>query len=155
MEGKLVKLAALEAAFDHFTNEHWVPLQAIIISLHDFLCWTCRGDGEPIPDQLHSSLAPPTLSVAIPIPAPRLGRRPGTPSPPPLSPISSDESSLIPDSSSDSSPNPYLVKHQMFQAAQGGTCMDRQREGSNASLPLLLRGRRGSQCPYSGGWRGR
>ena len=26
LEGKLVKLAALEAAFDHFTNEHWIPL---------------------------------------------------------------------------------------------------------------------------------
>ena len=24
LEGKLVKLAALEAAFDHFTNEHWI-----------------------------------------------------------------------------------------------------------------------------------
>ena len=29
LEGKLVKLAALEAAFDHFTNEHWIPLQAV------------------------------------------------------------------------------------------------------------------------------
>ena len=52
LEGKLVKLAALEAAFDHFTNEHWIPLQAVIISLHDSLCWTCRGDGQPIPDQV-------------------------------------------------------------------------------------------------------
>ena len=50
LEGKLVKLAALEATFDHFTNEHWIPLQAIVISLHDSLCWTCRGDGQPIPD---------------------------------------------------------------------------------------------------------
>ena len=30
LEGKLVKLAALEAAFDHFTNEHWIPLQAVV-----------------------------------------------------------------------------------------------------------------------------
>ena len=52
LEGKLVKLAALEAAFDHFTNEHWIPLQAIVLSLHDFLSWVCRGDGEPIPDQV-------------------------------------------------------------------------------------------------------
>ena len=52
LEGKLVKLAALEAAFDHFTNEHWIPLQAIVLSLHDSLCWTCRGDGEPIPNQV-------------------------------------------------------------------------------------------------------
>ena len=52
LEGKSVKLAALEAAFDHFTNEHWIPLQAIVLSLHDSLCWTCRGDGEPIPDQV-------------------------------------------------------------------------------------------------------
>ena len=52
LEGKLVKLAALEAAFDHFTNKHWTPLQAIVISLHDSLCWTCRGNGQPIPDQL-------------------------------------------------------------------------------------------------------
>ena len=29
LEGKLVKLASLEATFDHFTNEHWIPLQAI------------------------------------------------------------------------------------------------------------------------------
>ena len=50
LEGKLVKLAALEAAFNYFTNEHWIPLQAIVISLHDSLCWTCRGDGQPIPD---------------------------------------------------------------------------------------------------------
>ena len=50
LEGNLVKLAALEAAFKHFTNEHWIPLQAIVLSLHDSLCWTCRGDGEPIPD---------------------------------------------------------------------------------------------------------
>ena len=33
-EGKLVKLAALEAAFDYFTNKHWIPLQAIVLSLH-------------------------------------------------------------------------------------------------------------------------
>ena len=26
LEGKVLKLAALEAAFDHFTNEHWIPL---------------------------------------------------------------------------------------------------------------------------------
>ena len=43
LEGKLVKLAALEAAFQHFTNEHWIPLQAVVLSLHDSLCWTCRG----------------------------------------------------------------------------------------------------------------
>ena len=52
LEGKLVQLAALEAAFDHFTNKHWIPLQAVVISLHDSLCWTCRGDGQPIPDQV-------------------------------------------------------------------------------------------------------
>ena len=52
LEGKLVKLAALEATFNHFTNEHWVPLQAVILSLYDSICWTCRGDEEPIPDQL-------------------------------------------------------------------------------------------------------
>ena len=34
LEGKLVKLAALEAAFDHSTDNHWIPLQAIVISLH-------------------------------------------------------------------------------------------------------------------------
>ena len=73
LEGKLVKLAALEAAFDHFTNEHWIPLQAIVISLHDSLCWTCRGDGQPIPDRLRSASAPPSLSIAIPIPLPRTG----------------------------------------------------------------------------------
>ena len=50
LQGKLVKLAALEAAFDHFTNDHWIFLQAVLISLHDSLCWTCRGDGQPIPD---------------------------------------------------------------------------------------------------------
>ena len=52
LEGKLVNLAALEAAFDHFTNEHWIPLQAVVISLHESLCWTCRGDGQPIADQV-------------------------------------------------------------------------------------------------------
>ena len=52
LEGKLVKLAALEAAFDHFTNEHWIPLQSVVISLHDSLCWTCRGDRQPIPDRV-------------------------------------------------------------------------------------------------------
>ena len=110
LEGKLVKLAALEAAFDHFTNEHWIPLQAVVLSLHDSLCWVCRGDGEPIPDQVQSSSAPPSLSIAIPVPPPRAGRRPPTPSPPPLSPVSSDESSFVPDSSSDSSPNPFIVE---------------------------------------------
>ena len=50
LESQLVKLVALEVTFNHFTNEHWVPLQAIVISLHDSLCWTCRGDGKPIPD---------------------------------------------------------------------------------------------------------
>ena len=35
MEAKLVKLAALEAAFNHLTNKHWIPLQAVVISLHD------------------------------------------------------------------------------------------------------------------------
>ena len=71
LEEKLVKLAALEATFDHFTNEHWIPLQAVVISLHDSLCWTCRGDGEPIPDRLRSASAPPSLSIAIPIPLSR------------------------------------------------------------------------------------
>ena len=52
LEGKLVQLAALEAAFNNFTNDHWIPLQAIVLSLHDSLCWTCRGDGEPIPDRV-------------------------------------------------------------------------------------------------------
>ena len=31
MEEKLVKLFALEATFNHFTNEHWIPLQAMVI----------------------------------------------------------------------------------------------------------------------------
>ena len=110
LEGKLVKLAALEAAFDHFTNEHWIPLQAVVISLHDPLCWTCRGDGQPIPDQLRSALAPPSLSIAIPVPPPCTGRRLATPGPPPLSPITDDDSSVIPNSSSDSSPNPYRIE---------------------------------------------
>src|ERR1700743_1762052 len=82
LEGKLVKLAALEAAFNHFTNEHWFPLQAVIISLHDSLCWTCRGDGGPLPDRVQSSSAPPSLSIAIPVSPPRSGRRPATPGPP-------------------------------------------------------------------------
>ena len=119
LEGKLVKLAALEAAFDHFTNNHWIPLQAIVISLHDSLCWTCRGDGQPIPDRLRSVSAPPTLSIAIPIPPPRTGRRLATPSPPPLSPITNNDSSIIPNSSSDSSPNPFHIKRQTFHAVQG------------------------------------
>ena len=96
LEGKLVKLAALEAAFDHFTNKHWIPLQAVVLSLHDSLCWVCRGDGEPIPDQVRSSSAPPSLSITIPVPLPRIGRRPATPGPPPLSPVIDDDSSIIP-----------------------------------------------------------
>ena len=118
LEGKLVKLAALEAAFDHFTNEHWLPLHSVVISLHDSLCLTCTGNGEPIPDGLRSASAPPSLSIAIPIPPPRTGRRPATPGPPPLSPVADDDSSVIPDSSNDSSPNPFQVKHQTFRAAQ-------------------------------------
>ena len=73
LEEKLVKLATLEAAFNHFTNEHWIPLQAVVISLHDSLCWTCRGDGEPLPDGIRSSSAPPSLSIAIPVPPPHSG----------------------------------------------------------------------------------
>ena len=119
LEGKLVKLAALEAAFEHFTNKHWIPLQAIVLSLHDSLCWTCRGDGEPIPNRVRSSSAPPSLSIAIPIPLPRSGQRPPTPGPPPLSPITDDDSSIIPNSSTNSSPNLFCVKRRMFQAAQG------------------------------------
>ena len=119
LEGKLVKLAALEAAFDHFTNKHWIPLQAVVISLHDSLCWTCRGDGQPIPDRVRSASAPPSLSIAIPIPLPRTGRRLATPGPPPLSPVTDDDSSVIPDSSNDSSPNPFQVEHRTFRAAQG------------------------------------
>ena len=119
LEGKLVKLAALEATFDHFTNKHWIPLQAVVISLHESLCWSCKGNGEPITDRLRSSLAPPSLSVAIPIPPPHTGRRLGTPGPPPLSPVSSNKSSFIPNSSSNSSPNLFIVKSRMFQAAQG------------------------------------
>ena len=110
LEGKLVKLAALEAAFDHFTNEHWLPLKAVVISLHDSLCWTCRGDGQPIPDRVQSASAPPSLSIAIPIPLPHTGQRPATPGPPPLSPVTDDDSSIVPDSSVDSSPNPFHVK---------------------------------------------
>ena len=119
LEGKLVKLAALEVTFDNFTNEHWIPLQAIVISLHDFLCWTCRGDGQPIPDRLRSASAPPSLSIAIPIPLPHSGRRPATPGPPPLSPITDDDSSVIPDSSDDFSPNQFCIERQTFHVAQG------------------------------------
>ena len=119
LEGKLVKLAALEAAFDHFTNEHWIPLQAVVLSLHDSICWTCRGDGEPIPDRVQSASAPPSLSIAIPIPLPRSGRRPATPGPPLLSLVTNDDSSLITDSSPNSSPNPFRVERRTFQAAQG------------------------------------
>ena len=119
LEGKLVKLAALEAAFDHFTDDHWIPLQAIVLSLHNSLCWTCRGDGEPIPDQVQSASAPTSLSIAIPVPPPCSGQRPPTPGPPPLSPVTDDDSSVIPNSSTDSSPNPFCVKRQTFQAAQG------------------------------------
>ena len=118
LEGKLVKLAALEAAFDHFANEHWVPLQAIVLSLHDSLCWVCRGDGEPLPGGVRSASAPPSLSIAIPVPPPRSGRRPATPGPPPLSPVT-DSSSSITDSLLDSSPNPFRVKRRSFQVAQG------------------------------------
>ena len=118
LEGKLVKLAALEAAFNHFTNKHWIPLQAIVISLHDSLCWTCRGDGEPLPGGVRSASAPPSLSIAIPVPLPRSGRRPATPGPPPLSPIT-DNSSSITDSSFDSSPNLFRVERRTFQTAQG------------------------------------
>ena len=119
LEGKSVKLAALEAAFDHFTNEHWIPLQAVVLSLHDSLCWVCRGDGKPIPDRVRSSSAPPSLSIAIPIPPPHIGRRPPTPGPPPLSPVTDSKSSVIPDSSSDSSPDPFCIERRTFQAAQG------------------------------------
>ena len=119
LEGKLVKLAALEAAFDHFTNKHWIPLQVVVLSLHDSLCWVCRGDGEPIPDRVCSSSAPPSLSIAIPVPPPHTGQRPPTPGPPPLSPVTDDESSIIPDSSTDSSPNPFCVEKRTFQAVQG------------------------------------
>ena len=119
LEGKLVKLAAVEAAFDHFTNEHWLPPQAVVISLHNSLCWTCRGDEQPIPDQVQSASAPPSLSVAIPVPPPCIGQRPPTPGPPPLSPISSNESSFVPNSSSDSSPNPFIFESQTFRVCQG------------------------------------
>ena len=83
------------------------------------LCWTCRGDGQPIPDRVRSASAPPSLSIAIPIPLPRSGRRPATPGPPPLSPVTDDDSSIFPNSSVDSSPNLFRVKRQMFRAAQG------------------------------------
>ena len=73
MESKLVELAALKAAFNHFTNEHRIPLQAMVISLHDSLCWSCRGDGESVPEQFGSSSAPPSLSIAIPVPPPHSG----------------------------------------------------------------------------------
>ena len=119
LEGKLVKLAALEAAFNHFTNEHWIPLQAVVISLHNSLCWTCRGDGEPLPGGVRSALAPPSLSIAIPVPPPHSGRRPATPGPPPLSPITDNDSSVIPDSSDDSSPNSFCIERQAFQVVQG------------------------------------
>src|ERR1700743_2358665 len=95
LEEKLVKLAALEAAFNHFTNEHWIPLQAVVISLHDSLCWTCRGNGEPLPGGVRSASAPPSLSIAIPVPPPRSGQRPATPGPPPLSPVTNSNSSLV------------------------------------------------------------
>ena len=119
LEGKLVKLAALEATFNHFTNEHWIPLQALVLSLHDSLCWTCRGDGEPIPNGVQSASAPPSLSIAIPIPPPRTGQRPATPSPPPLSPITDVDTSIVSDSSTASSPNPFQVECRTFRAAQG------------------------------------
>ena len=119
LEGKLVKLAALEATFNHFTNDHWIPLQAFVLSLHDSLCWVCKGNGEPVPDRVRSASAPPSLSIAIPIPPPCIGQRPLTPGPPPLSPITNNESSVIPDSSTNSSPNPFRVERRTFQAAQG------------------------------------
>ena len=119
LESQLVKLAVLEAAFSHFTNEHWVPLQAIIISLHNTLCWSCRGDGEPVPNRVQLSLAPPSLSTPISVPVPRSGRRPATPGPPPLSPVTSNDSSIIPNPSTNSSPNPFFTEKRTFQAVQG------------------------------------
>ena len=32
LEGKLVKLAALEATFDHFTNEYWMSQVQILVT---------------------------------------------------------------------------------------------------------------------------
>ena len=137
LEGKLVKLAAMEATFDHFTNEHWIPLQAVVLSLHDSLCWVFRGDGEPIPDRVRSASAPPSLSIAIPIPPPRTGRRPATPGPPPLSPVTDNESSVIPDSSTNSSPNPFRVERRTFQVAQGPDGLVRTEE-ETAALQAFL-----------------
>ena len=68
---------------------------------------------------MRSSSAPPSLSIAIPIPPPRAGQRPPTPGPPLLSPANGSDSSLITNSSPDSSPNLFRVERRTFQAAQG------------------------------------
>ena len=109
MESKLVQLI--------ITNEQWIPLQAVVISLHNSLCWTCRGDEEPLPDRFCSSSMPPSLSIAIPVPLPHSGQKALAPSPPPLSPVTSNNSSIIPNSSPNSY-NPFLIEARMFQAAQ-------------------------------------
>ena len=53
------------------------------------------------------------------LPPPRTGQRPATPGPPPLSPVTNDDSSIIPNSSDNSSPNPFHVNRQTFHVAQG------------------------------------
>ena len=148
MEGKLVKLAALEAAFNHFTNEHWIPLQALVLSLHNSLCWTCRGDGELIPNGVRSALAPPSASLWT-----KAGHSQSS------TPLSCYRQWLL--------RHPQLLFWLLLQsvlywkanipcgARIGWTCMDQRREGSAAGLPLPLHERRGSWCHYSGSWRGR
>src|ERR1700743_2842715 len=63
-------------------------------------------------------LLPPYL-LPFSIPPPRSGRRLPTPGPPPLSPVTDNDSSIIPDSFTDSSPNPFYVERRTFHAAQG------------------------------------
>ena len=46
VESWLVALEKVAASFSHFIIEHWVPVQAILIDLHNSTCLSCqRADG--------------------------------------------------------------------------------------------------------------
>ena len=46
VESWLVALEKVATSFSHFIIEHWVPTQAILIDLHNFICPSCqRVDG--------------------------------------------------------------------------------------------------------------
>ena len=99
VESRLVALEKVAAFFSHFIIEHWVPVQAILIDLHNSTCPSCQrvdalaNNGDSASKSIRSGQA-----VVLPVPPPnsRQGEAPSVISPIPSLISNSSAGSTLP-----------------------------------------------------------